>query len=529
MTLIWLAEIKAGVPGSPTESVLRVASAPTGYNHSTAPGYYPPHLIDAANIRRSIVAPRRTFGASDVGKGEIRVMNITGEYDDWFDYGYGFSCRLLLGDHLDDYDDFVVVETGKVEQPSGNKDEIIFRYRDRQFELERPASPASYAGTNSGVSGTEGLAADIKGQPKIRIFGEPLNVQPDPINANDRLFGLNHSKAGVLTSVSSIALRVQGSAWTPGSDYASIALLQAASPTQGVYDTGLAVGSARLGGAITGENGSITADVVESGTATQNQLPSIIERLLLDAGVAAGDINVELDTTSPSQAPWFAGLVVKEQSYLEALDQLCGGAAIWFCPNRVGVYQVKKFTAPGTPVAGFKRFDYPNVATATDFALIDLERLVPSDDGRGVPAWRITVNYAKSWTKQDQDGLALGLSEEQKAYHSREHLSLVWENTAIRDQFPEAVELVFDTALTRPDDAAELLAHLATLYGVPQQMYRLRARYNVAIASAIDLGDTVTVTYNRYGLDNGEGMVITGVRYDAKAFEIELELWRILT
>lgn len=525
MTLIYLVEITAGVAGSPIQRTLRVASAPLGYNNPTAPAYYAPHLIEAANIRRAIVAPRRTFGASEIGVGEVRVMNIDGVYDEWFDFGYGFDSRVLIGDHTDDYGDFTVVLTGKVEQPSGNKDEIIFRFRDRQIELDRLVSPVAYLGTNSGTTGTEGNANDIKGQSKIRVFGEVFNITPDAINANDRLYGVNHTKAGVLDDVNSITMRLNGSAWTLAGNDADIATLQAASISQGNYRTSLANGALRLGGSAPAEGGAITCDVIESSTGSVNQIASIIERLLLDAGVASGDIDVRLDDSSPSFAAWTAGLLIRDETYRTALDTLCGNSAIWYCPNRLGVYQVRRFDVPSNPVAGFKKFDYPNVAAATDYEIRDLERIVTNDEGRGVPAWRITVNYKRMWTVQDRDGLAAAISDDDRELYSREYRSVTVTNEAIRDQYPEAVELEFNTVLTRESDATLLANHLLDLYGVQRSMYRLTARYNVPIAQAIDLGDTITVTHNRYGLQSGRDFVITAMRYNAQKYEIELELW----
>lgn len=525
--LMWIVEIVAGVPGSPTLRTLRASSGPNGYNHPTAPGYYPPDVIDAANVRRNIVAPRMTFGPSEVGAGEIVIDNVNGRYDEWFDYGYGFAAYVYLGYPNTAYNDLTLVTKGKVEQPVGVNTQLVFRYRDRQAELDRLASPEYYLGTNVGTTGTEGKPQDIKGQNKIRIFGKPLNVTPDPVNANDRLYGYNHTKAGALAPVASIVQRLNASPWDLGVNYASLALLQAGTPVQGDYDTALTLGLERLGGSAPGVSGDggITADIVESATPATNRMPSVINRLLLDAGVDAGDIDVQLTVGSPSLADWEVGVVIRGETYRSVLETLCSNSGIWYCPNRLGVYQVRKFTPPGTPVAGFKKFNYPAVADNTEFAIKSLERVAMNDTGRGVPAWRITVNYAKLWTVQDKDAVASGLSDEMKEYFSREYRSVTVDNPAIRDQFPEAVELEFNTVLNRQDDALQLANELMVLYGTPRQMYKLKAQYTVSVAEAIDLGDTVTVTYNRFGLDNGKNFVITGLRYDAKAFDIELEIW----
>ncbi len=525
MALIWLAEITAGTSGSPTQTILRAASAPYGYNHPSAPGLYLPVIKQAANIRRHIVADGRTFGSSSPSYGELVLDNVSGGYDDYLDYGYGFDGKLLLGDHEADYSTFVTVIAGKIEQAVGDLSEIIFRFRDRQLELDREVSPVVYAGTNSGTTGLEGLPGDIKGQNKIRFFGICQQVTPDPLNTSDQVFGVNHTKAGAQTALSAFnAVRVNGSLWTFDSDYANAAALQgAAAPSQGFYDTSVAVALIRMGGTI---GGQVTVDVTESGTAATNRLPSIVNRLLLDAGVSSGDI-VSADITQLStDAGWDAGIVIKSETYRQALDMLSASFGGWYAPNRLGQYNVKQIKAPtGTPDATFRRFIYPEVATAGDYRIETLERVVSNDDGRGVPAWKITVNYLRMWTVQAADSIAAAVTEANRAKFSREYRSVTAEDTTVKEQYPEAVELSFDTVLINETDAQALANHLLTLYGVKRNLYRLTASYDASLAAAIDLGDVVKIFYPRFGLDAGQLFNIHGILYDARAKTVELECW----
>lgn len=525
MALIWLAEITAGTAGSPTQTVLRVSSAPYGYNHPSAAGIYLPAIKQAANIRRQIVADGRTFGSSQPSYGELVLDNVNGAYDEYLDFGYGFDGKLLLGDHLADYSTFVTVIAGKIEQAVGDLNEIVFRFRDRQIELDREFSPSVYLGTNSGIVGLEGLAGDIKGQNKIRTFGINQQVSPDPLNTSDQVFGVNHTKAGAITAISSFdAVRVNGSAWTFHADYADAAALQAAAPPgQGHYSTALSVGLIRMGGSI---GGQVTVDVTESATAATNRLPSIVNRLLLDAGVASGDIVAADITQLATDAGYDAGLVIKAESYRQALDMLAASYGGWYAPNRLGQYNVKQIKSPtGTPAATFRRFIYPEVAAAGDYKIEALERIVSNDDGRGVPAWKITVNYLKMWTVQEATGIAAAVSEANRAKFSREYRSVTAEDAGVKDQFPEAIELSFDTVLINEADAQALANHMLTLYGVKRNLYRLTASYGVSLASAIDLGDVVKIYYPRFGLTNGQLFNIHGILYDARAKTVELECW----
>ncbi len=529
MALVWLAEITAGTGASPSTEVLRVASAPYGYNHPSAAGYYAPAIKQAANLRRQIVAGGRSFGSSQLAYGELVIENINGEYDAWLDYGYGFEGKLLLGDHLADYSTFVTVISGTIEQAIGDLKEVVFRFRDRQLELDREVSPAVYAGTNSGTTGLEGLANDIKGQNKIRVFGKVRNITPDALNTSDQVFGVNHDKSGGFDPISTLdAVRVNGSAWTFNANYASAAALQAASPpTQGRYDTSVADALFRMGGTI---GGQVTCDVTENATANNNRIPELISRLLLDAGVSSGDISSSDKTALQAVANYDAGLLIKSETYRQVLDMLAASYAGWYAPNRLGVYNFKQITDPnGSPTptiaATFRRFIWPEVAAAGDYKIETLERLVSNDEGRGVPAWKITVNYQRNWTVQDGGSIAAAVSEANRARYGLEYRSVTVTNATVRNQYPEAVELTFDTVLDSETDATTLANHYLDLYGVRRNLYRLVAEYDADLAGAIDLGDVVRVFYPRFDLTNGKLFNIHGILYDARAKTVELELW----
>lgn len=531
MTTIFLLEIPARTGGSPDTQTLRVATWP-GYNHPSAPGIYPADLVQPGLIKRHIVASGPVgqggsiLGESDISFGENVLQNIEGDYDEYFTYGYGDAARLLIGDSDGSYGSFVTVQVGKVEQPDGNEREIVFRWRGREAELDLPVSPATYAGDNleSPSSGLEGTADDLKGQNKIRIFGEVYNLAPDPVNTAENIFAVNHDKNGDPLEVSAIdTARVNGSDWSVATDRTSVAALFAAAPAQGYYDTATDFGLMKMGGTI--GSGQVTADVVEVTSLSDRRVAYLIQRLLEDAGVDSGDIDSGAKTQLDTDANYKAGIVLRGETYREAIDAIRAGAAAWVAPNRLGVYVMKQIKAPsGTPAATFRRFDYPNVAAEDDFAIQSLEKLAPSDDGRGVPVWQVTVNYLRMWQVQDVP-LEAAVSEADKAKYGREYRSVTVEDATIQNQFPLARSLTVDTLLVEQADAAALAAHLLDLLGTRRDLFRLVARYDAPLAAAIDLGDVVEVFYPRFGLSGGKLFNVHGIQYDARKFEVELELW----
>jgi hypothetical protein len=520
MTQILLVEIPAGIDGAGTEKILRVASPP-GYSHPSAPGYYAPRLLQLANARRGIVAIGRNFGQTSQSFSEITVGNIDGAFDEWLNYGYGRAPKILLGDSESAYSAFTELTTGRIEQATPRGDKMIFRLRDARQALEKEISPVVYAGTNSGITGLEGLDDDIGGQNKLRIFGAPKNITPDPVNSSDQIMGLNHDAAGDSAAVQAIdAVRVNGSPWSADTAYSTLVALQGGTVAQGDYDTALPLGLFRMGGNIVG---AVTCDVTQGSSV---KLADVAEALMLDAGVASGDLSAADLTALASDAPWDVGMVVRGETYRQVMDKLMLSAGGWYAQDRLGVYRFQQIKAPsGTPAATFKPFEYPNIAGPDDYAIKSIEPLASNDAGRGVPARKITVNYQKYWTQQNPDSLASGLSESEKLRMAKEYLQVTASDDAVLNQYPDAPVLEFDTYLTVKSHAQALADHLLSLLGVARQMFKLQARYSADLAEAIDLGDVVKVVHPRYGLDSGKLFNVHSIEYDARKKRVELELW----
>lgn len=553
--LVWLATIIGRK--SPTEqAVLRVASFP-GFNAPDSPGFFAPAIKQPAKIKRHIVAGGRPgeggrlFGASEVSYGALVVDNITGEYDAWLSYGYGDPAIIQLVDSAAAYASAVTVLTGVIEQATGDSKELVFRFRDRLAELDLPVQPSTYLGTG----GLEGQPASLKGKPKIRLFGACKNIDADPVDPTQNIFSCNHTKAGAAAPLASApAVRVNGQASVFSADYASEAALRAATVAQGYFATANALGLLRVGGTI--GQGQVTADCTERTTSAENHIASLLNRLLLDAGVSGADIIAGDITQLEIDAPYEAGSIFRGETYREALDLLRIGALAWVAPNRLGQYNIRRIKAPGVTedggtylvddsgalpvddggayvvldtkaatVATFKPYTYPNVAGANDFEIRSIEPLVSSDDSKGVPAWQITVNYLKLGTVQSSDALAAAVPEADKAFYSQQYRSITREDATIKNHYPNAVSLSFDTLLTQQADATALADDLLALLGVRRELFRVVASYTIPLAQALDLGDVVRLFYPRFGLENGKLFNVHGIEYDAQQGEVELELW----
>lgn len=529
MGQIYLVEITAATDISGTLTTLRYSSG-DGYNLED--DYYEPRIQQAANLTREIFDDGRTFGASRVSYGELVLVNADGGLDAILEYGYGRQAKIMIGDEDADYNTFATVLDGTIEQPVADFDTVTFRFRDRQLELDRPIQPSKFLGNNSGSTGIEGLANDLKGKPKPRIWGVAKEVTPAPVNTTALIYAVNFNKAGATAAITSIdavydgglALVLDTAVGTSG-NCANLAALQAASITAGKYATCTSEGLIRLAST---PARSITCDVTEGGgNASDRYAGKLIERVLLDAGVAGGNINASDITALGTDAPYETGYYVEEErTYRDVLDAIASSAGIWYSPDRLGQYRVKQLKAPsGTAALLLKSVGQDEDLATDEVDIVSIERLVTQDPGRGVPAWKMNLNYGRVWTVQQAGELAGATTDARRAYLAQELRSVTSEDSSIKDQFPLAPEINFDTLIVSAANAQTECNRRLALYKVLRGYYQVSIILDAAMAIIIDLGVVLEINLDRFGMGMGKKFIVTGITYDALENELILRLW----
>lgn len=233
--MIWLAEFTAYDSRLATTRVLRVA---TGRGFTTRPDdtipntFYEGCLLQALDVNRSIYAPGATTGRSTVAPGELIVSNPNGAFDDWLELSFdGRAVRILFGYEYYQYtDDFTTVFVGTMDFPDFSRETITIKLRDRQRELDAPLQLERFAGTNVLPAGLEGVAADLKGKVKPRLYGSATGFMPP--NVNTSLLAYQISTIAVDTCT---AVYDQGAALTREPDYADMTEFLTVSPSAGCY------------------------------------------------------------------------------------------------------------------------------------------------------------------------------------------------------------------------------------------------------------------------------------------------------
>ena len=498
-----------------------------GYNHPSAPGYFEPAIAAAA---LSVAVQRAAFTASAFGAGDVQFGDVTaantGALDAYEALGYGQAATLKVGDEAAPYGSFTTLVSARCRDVVPASAALAFVWQGRLRELDEPASPATFAGTNSGTTGLEGTANDIGGKRKPRAWGKLRNIEPVLLNASTRIYGWNFDKTGDRLPTHSLeAVRFRGSLWTFGTDYATAALLAASTPTNGTYNTCLAESLILMGGSVPLNGGPVTLDATIEADAADRTAPALLNRLLLDAGVAPADIIAGDIATLTAQAPYEAGIYLfGDDPYRALCDRLSASVAAVYIPDRLGRYRIRRIAAPsGVPVARFKRFDLLSAAASDEYDLLACEPVVGEP---WVPAKEISVRYAPNFTPLRAADVAAAVSDDDRAF-----LTQAWRITApqtlpdIAAQYGDAEVRRFDTLLSQEADALAMRAVFAALFGAKRRFWQASVSLPPSLAAALDIGDTVRLTQPRYGMAAGKDFVVHGIRTFDSTDTAELKLF----
>ena len=462
---------------------------------ATSPTDTPPNrpfrgtLLEPLNFRRSILGS--TMGVYSTGDGRLVIDNADAYYDNLIQlYGVdGRDITIKVGRTTDAYVDRPIIFKGTAADWNVNEQTVSFALRDFSYKLNVPAQPNLYGGTGGSDGGS-----DLAKKRKPRAFGYVRNITPAFVVPSLLIYQVHD---GAVNDVSAVYDR--GTALTRGSDYATYALLAAATISAGQYGTSLAEGFFKLGSQ---PAGTVTADVQgDGGDSNFRYTTGDIVRQLISSTtslVDPTDLNTtsftNLNTTQPAAVGYYLGPDATE-TVADVIANLMGGIGGWGGFRRDGTFEVKIFTAPsGNAEATYTRLD-----------IIDLVR-EPLPDGT-IPPWRQRVPYQRAWTVQTD--LAGSVSASHKAFVADPFRLAEASNTTIKIDHPfardpEPVQAYFDAQADAETEATRLL----NLYKTVRALYRMKLPRR---ALTLDLGDPIQVTYPRWDLSTGRLMRVVEI------------------
>jgi len=491
--------------------------------------HWRPGIKDPGNFSQHLFAAGTTSGASSSGKGDIILANANGEFD--FMRKMGFSGRSLqvktLTSKSNAYSTAVTIFNGSTFGIDYSWKQVTIKMRDRLTELQqKQAQESTFAGTNSGSTGYEGAADEIKGYVKPFAYGGPiLEVDPPLLNSSTLIYGLNYDADGDRIAVNSIdAVYDSGLAVTldtgvgTGGDVADIATLQAATITAGQYATCIAEGVFRLNSSPAGK---VTCDFTVGASAAARTPAQIAKSLLEDrAGFTSADYNnasfTQLDTDTSSVVSEI--YVDDNRNVLECVAQVLGDVGAGLIVNAAGEFEaVRLKDASGE--TSLVTFNQNSIITTTDGGV---NKISSRDPGEGLPVKETRVNYKRIYTTQDEDALAGAVTDSRAIFLKNEYRTTdptVNDEVALKHLLAPVRELT--TGLTNETDANSMRDYWNTLFSEERDWYVIRDDAE----TIYEIGDTITLQFDRYGLASGKKYYILGRVFELARPFVEYYVW----
>ena len=460
--------------------------------------FYEPRISNPGSFQSAMFGSGKTGGASQTSYGVVDLVNADGGLDALIDYGYG------RGFEIDRYQNGVVTPalSGTTEQPVFSLETISFRIKDSSQVFNSPIQPTLYLGNNALPAGLEG-GADMKDKPKPRCFGSVLNATIPCVNTSRLIYQGNDG------AVSFVNVYDNAVALTKGADYTSQADMEANAPAAGYYRQWIAGGYCRLGSA---PAGAITADLLHGATDADRTIAQIGKALAAEK-IGSGSIVERSITKLDAAMPYVVGLYTgtTEMTVAAALDMICK-PDIWWGFDADSKFWIKQVNIP---------LPGSIIGVLDDTKILSLERQATSDADRGVPCWKVDVQYGKNWTVQ-KDGIAGSITASRRDFLANEYRDTVATNESIQVIHPMATVLIVPTLLTSEIDAQVEASRKLSTYSVRKDLLKIKVPSSLR---SFSLGEVVCMKYPRYGYSAGRATLIVGIESYFKINETTLTLW----
>jgi hypothetical protein len=444
------------------------------------------------------------LGTFTAGTGELDLTNTDGQYD-FLIQGLAIDGRNIsvkIGRPSDPYNNFYTVFSGTASDWSVEEDLVKIFLIDNSYRLGVTLQPNLYGGTGGSDGGT-----DLFGKRKPRAFGYVNNVSPPCVVPASLIYQVHDGSVSAITAVYD-----RGSVLTFSADYATYALLAAATIAAGHYGTCLAQGYFRLN---TAPTGTITADVSgdNTGGVFASTSTDIVRRIVSTTGTVGDPSGLYLPSfisvLAAQPAPigyWVAP--DSTNTIADALANIMGAIGGWAGFRRSGLLDVGIVYGPSgrIPNAMFDRTD-----------IFEISR-DPLPTSLSPPPYRQRCAYQHNWTVQTDIAGSVGATRTSFLAQADRYSESVNTNVLLNHPFAIDQTPVASYFLNQSDAQAES-DRLLALFSKNAALYRFKVGYQ---PFALDLGDVVNVTYPRWDLTVGKNLQVLEFTEDAQAGTIEM-------
>ncbi len=506
--MIYLVEVTAAIDAAGTTQVFRFASKgfTTEPTDTPANTHYDARVVNPASISRNMFSNGTTSGASRVGYGAVELSNVDGGLDYLLPYSFdGRSLVIKIGNFGAAFSTFATIFSGTMEQIEFTFAKATILARDKLAILDSPWQQNVFLGNNVLPNGVEGVA-DIAGKPKPLLYGQVFNIPPIMVNTSKLIYQINDGAIAVVGNVYD-----RGVPLIFHVNETSIANLEAHEPPAGKYSTCLAFGLIRIK---TVPSGIMTCDATQGATAADRTVAQILKASALRCGISAGEISSSDVTALDALNSSTVGIwLMSGETCLQVMDELSISIGAYFGFDATGILRMGQFTIPtGTPAI---QIDSSNIIT--------IEHNRTNDTDKGIPAYRIQLDYKKNYTVQTSD-LAAAVLDPRRGVLAQPTLTTYNEDLAVRTQYDLAVEIHRPTLLVDVIAAQAEALRVLNIYKVSRDLYTVRIALDLS-EQLPDLTEVANLTLNRFGLNSGKLFKIIGIESDYSTNRATLTLW----
>ena len=414
-------------------------------------------------------------GRASLGFGDIQLDNTDGSRDSLLTWIWvNKPVKVYIGDASWSRADFYQIFSGYVADiDSKNRNSINIILVDRLQQLNVAISENLVGGTGTN-----------KDQLKPLCFGECFNVTPIVVDSSALKYQFHD---GPIDEI--IEVRDNGAVVTFQTNNLS----------------GVPVGTFQL---LSTPFGTITASVrgaKPDGITFNSKIGSIINNILQNYGktVNSSEINTtsftNFDNNTDSQAD--VGIYLQNrENVLDVCQRLASSVGGYLTTGLDGKFKLIQL-----------KVDLPDGSQNYSVNSSDMEERSLSISQKVSVQGSVKLGYSKNWTVQTT-GLANGLLPEVSSVFSKDYNIVYSKNTTVLTRYYQSSEPVLkETLLLTTSKAESEATRLLNIYSTPRFVYTANYYAHMLLA---ELGDTMKITNNRFGLSNGKLGTIVKVERD---------------
>jgi len=437
---------------------------------------YDDSIVGEINFRRS--ASDSFDGGASVSRGEVTLLlndDTQGLIYNWFNLQ---PLNIFMGSPDWEKDDFRKIVSGVVKNKSIQQNNLILVFRDESEIINTPFSRTAISG---GV-------ADGKNIPLC--FGECFNVSPLLIDSATSKYQVHDGAIEAITQVRDNGVSV-------------------------AFTANLTTGTFTLTSAAAGQ---ITCDVKgskpASGIVTGYKVKAVdLVRLIISnySNFDESKIDDTAFTALDTLAPYNCGLYIQSDTFtiLEAIDQLLKSIGAFWLITRLGEFSIGRISLPSSGDNFLYRDEIENFG-------VTVKKVID-------PKISVRLGYRKNWTEQ-KSGLAGAVTESNRLLYGAKYSISLSEDLSVLTNYPDAIASPeIETLLVEKTDCDDEADRRMGLASEARTVFEINA---LTASFSLNIGDSVDVFYDKYGMQDGESLVIVGITEKIGYGSSVIEAWK---